>query len=62
VDVAVPSRDFAFSGVPFRSSVLLWPAGDCLVHLTDLPFLVVTMEDVEIAHLERVQVFLTLTL
>lgn len=31
------------------------PTTDCLVHLSDPPFLVITLEDIEIAHLERVQ-------
>jgi len=41
--------------VPFRSNVLLQPSTDCLVCLTETPFLVVTLSDIEIAHLERVQ-------
>ncbi len=44
-----------FNGVPFRTNVLLQPTTDCLVHLTDPPFLVITLTDVEIVHLERVQ-------
>lgn len=31
------------------------PTTDCLVHLTDQPSLVITLADIEIAHLERVQ-------
>lgn len=31
------------------------PTTDCLVHLSDPPFLVITLEDIEIAHLERIQ-------
>ncbi|CAI2162795.1 3619_t:CDS:10 [Funneliformis geosporum] len=55
VDVDIPFREIAFQGVPFRTNVLLQPTTDCLVHLTDPPFLVITIADVEIAHLERVQ-------
>lgn len=50
-----PYRELGFDGVPFRSSVWLAPTNDCLVHLTDAPFTVVTLAEVEIAHLERVQ-------
>ena len=32
------------------------PTTDCLVNLTDLPVTVVTIADIEVAHLERVQV------
>jgi nucleosome binding factor SPN SPT16 subunit len=44
-------------GVPFRQLVLLQPTTDCLVQLTDNPPLVVPLSEIEIAHLERVQVF-----
>lgn len=36
-------------------NVRLQPTTECLVHLTDPPFLVVTLADIEIASLERVQ-------
>lgn len=50
-----PYRELGFDGVPFRTNVWLSPTNDCLVHLTDSPFTVVTLADIEIAHLERVQ-------
>jgi nucleosome binding factor SPN SPT16 subunit len=55
VDVDVPFRDLGFPGVPHRQLVTLQPTTDCLIHLSDTPFLVVTLSDVEVAHLERVQ-------
>ncbi|KAH6666749.1 FACT complex subunit-domain-containing protein [Halenospora varia] len=55
VDVDVPFRELGFNGVPFRSSVFCQPSTDCLVQLTEPPFMVITLEDIEIAHLERVQ-------
>jgi nucleosome binding factor SPN SPT16 subunit len=55
VEVDTPFRDLGFHGVPHRQLVLLQPSTDCLVHLTDNPFLVVTIADIEIAHLEIVQ-------
>ncbi|CCH40657.1 hypothetical protein BN7_191 [Wickerhamomyces ciferrii] len=54
-DLDIPFRELGFSGVPFRSSTFLMPTRDCLVQLIDPPFLVVTLEEIEIAHLERVQ-------
>ena len=56
VDVDIPFRELGFNGVPFRASVLCQPSTDCLVQLTDPPFLVITLDEIEIAHLERVQV------
>ncbi|CAJ0640789.1 14898_t:CDS:10 [Entrophospora sp. SA101] len=55
VYVDVPFRDIGFSGVPFKTNVLLQPTTDCLVHLVDLPFLIITMADVEVVNLERIQ-------
>jgi nucleosome binding factor SPN SPT16 subunit len=55
LDVDIPFRELGFSGVPFRSNVLCQPTTECLVQLIDPPFLVVTLQDVEVVHLERVQ-------
>lgn len=62
IQVDIPFRNLGFNGVPYRSNVLLQPSTDCLVNLTETPFLVATLADIEIAHLERVQVFLLLIL
>ncbi|KAH9946256.1 FACT complex subunit SPT16 [Epithele typhae] len=51
----IPFRELSFEGVPFRTNVRLQPTTECLVHLSDPPFLVVTLSDIEIASLERVQ-------
>ncbi|OZJ06388.1 hypothetical protein BZG36_00744 [Bifiguratus adelaidae] len=55
IEADVPLRELGFPGVPFRSNVLLQPTTDCLVHLSDPPFLVLTLSEIEVAHLERVQ-------
>ncbi|PGH29594.1 FACT complex subunit spt16 [[Emmonsia] crescens] len=55
VDVDVPFREIGFNGVPNRSNVLIQPTTDAIVQLTEPPFLVVTLSEIEIAHLERVQ-------
>ena len=53
--VDIPFRELGFGGVPFRSNVLMQPTTDCLVQLTEPPFTVLTLDEIEIAHLERVQ-------
>jgi len=55
VEVDIPYRRVGFYGVPHRQLVLLQPTTECLVHLTDPPYLVITLNEIEIAHLERVQ-------
>jgi nucleosome binding factor SPN SPT16 subunit len=51
----IPYRELGFHGVPHRSSVFMQPTVNCLVHLTEAPFFVLSLSDVEIAHFERVQ-------
>ena len=55
VSVDVPFRELGFNGVPFRSNVFMQPTTDCIVQLTEPPFTVLTLEEIEVAHLERVQ-------
>lgn len=55
IEVDMPLRELGFNGVPFRSNVYIQPTTDCLIQITEPPFLVVTLDDIEIAHLERVQ-------
>jgi nucleosome binding factor SPN SPT16 subunit len=55
VDVDVPFRELGFNGVPHRSNVFCQPSTDCLVQLTEPPFMTITLDDIEVAHLERVQ-------
>lgn len=55
IEVDMPVRDLGFYGVPYRSNVYIQPTTECIIQLTEPPFMVVTIEDIEIAHLERVQ-------
>jgi nucleosome binding factor SPN SPT16 subunit len=55
IEVDMPIRDLGFYGVPFRSNVFVQPTTDCIIQVVEPPFMVLTIEEVEIAHLERVQ-------
>lgn len=55
IEFDTPFRELGFQGAPFRSTVLLQPTSGCLVNLTEWPPFVVTLEDVELVHFERVQ-------
>lgn len=55
VTVDIPFREIAFNGVPHRSNVLMAPATEALVQLTEPPFTVITLSEIEVAHLERIQ-------
>ena len=53
-EVDVPYRDMAFHGTPNKEMVLLQPTTSCLVNLTETPFFVITLNDIEHVHFERV--------
>lgn len=56
IAVDIPFRELSFNGVPNRSNVLMAPTTDALVQLTEPPFTVITLDEIEVAHLERIQV------
>jgi nucleosome binding factor SPN SPT16 subunit len=49
-----PFRDLGFNGTPFRSMVLLQPTTSCLINVTEMPPFVLTLEQIELVHFERV--------
>lgn len=53
-DFDTPFSELGFFGVPHRSSCTLKPTSACLVNLTEWPPFVVTLEEVELVHFERV--------
>lgn len=55
VEFDLPFRELGFPGAPFRSTVLLQPTSGSLVNLSEWPPLVISLEDVELVHFERVQ-------
>lgn len=54
LELEVPFRDLGFNGVPGRQTVLLQPTTECLVFLSEPPYTIITLSEVEIAYLERV--------
>jgi len=50
----IPYRDLEFTGTPFRSNVNLVPTVNCLVSLTEAPFFVLTLDEVEMVVFERI--------
>ena len=52
--VEEPFRELGFNGVPHRQTVLLQPTAESLVFLSEPPFLVITLSEVEIVYFERI--------
>ncbi|KHJ95261.1 hydrolase, alpha/beta domain protein [Oesophagostomum dentatum] len=53
-DFDAPFSELGFLGVPHRSSCMLKPTSSCLVNLTEWPPFIVTLDEVELVHFERV--------
>ncbi|KAH6820058.1 global transcription factor C [Perilla frutescens var. hirtella] len=49
-----PLRELGFHGVPHKSSAFIVPTSTCLVELIEIPFVVITLGEIEIVNLERV--------
>lgn len=50
----IPYRQLQFTGAPKSVAVTLLPTVSCIVNLTEWPPFVLNLEDVEVAHFERV--------
>lgn len=49
-----PYTDYGFHGSPFYNNVFIMPCAYCLMSITEKPFFVLTLDEVEIVSLERV--------
>lgn len=54
VEFDVPYRDLGFTGNPHKEMVNILPTLNCLVNLTETPFFVVDLDNVDHVHFERV--------
>lgn len=50
----IPYRDLGFTGNPHKEMVQIMPTLNCLVNLTETPFFVVDLDEVDHVHFERV--------
>ena len=54
VEFDIPYRDLGFTGNPHREMVFIQPTLNCLMNLTETPFFVVNLSEVDHVHFERV--------
>eukprot|EP00193_Tetraselmis_chui_P009333 CAMPEP_0177759208 /NCGR_PEP_ID=MMETSP0491_2-20121128/4609_1 /TAXON_ID=63592 /ORGANISM="Tetraselmis chuii, Strain PLY429" /LENGTH=316 /DNA_ID=CAMNT_0019275021 /DNA_START=1 /DNA_END=949 /DNA_ORIENTATION=+ len=50
----IPFRDLGFHGVANRSTAFIIPTTNCLVELVEPPFMVTTLDEIEVVNFERV--------
>lgn len=55
VQFDVPYKELSFTGVPTRNNIILQPTINCLIHVIETPFFVMSLDEVQIAYFERVQ-------
>uniref|UniRef100_A0A8C4QNY3 FACT complex subunit n=1 Tax=Eptatretus burgeri TaxID=7764 RepID=A0A8C4QNY3_EPTBU len=55
LEFETPFRELGFRGAPFRSTVFLQPTSSALVNVTEWPPFMITLDEVEFVHFERVQ-------
>jgi nucleosome binding factor SPN SPT16 subunit len=54
IEFDMPYRELGFEGAPDKMQRFLMPTRDCLVDLIEFPPVVVSLEEIEVAHFERV--------
>lgn len=54
LEFEIPFRELGFFGVPARATSFIMPTVNCLVELTEMPFTVITLSEVNLVNLERV--------
>mmetsp|Transcript_28182 Transcript_28182/g.65219 ORF Transcript_28182/g.65219 Transcript_28182/m.65219 type:complete len:428 (-) Transcript_28182:966-2249(-) len=54
IEFDIPYRDLGFMGNPHKEMVCIHPTLNCLLNLTETPFFVVDLADVDHVHFERV--------
>jgi len=54
IDFDTPFRDLGFYGAPHRSTCLMQPTSSCLINVTEWPSFVVSLDEIECVHFERV--------
>ena len=50
----IPYRELQFNGVPVKSNVVIFPTPSCIISLSELPFFVITINEIEVIYFERV--------
>ena len=50
----IPFDGLEFYGCPFKSVVKVRPTKNCLIAISEFPFFVVDIRDIEVVHFERV--------
>ena len=53
LEVDIPMDDLTFTGCPQKQVVKIRPTKECLVALSEFPFFVLDVNDIEVVHFER---------
>lgn len=50
----IPYKEIGFYGSPYRSNIFLQPTQSCLINLRETPYFILPIDEIEVAHFERV--------
>ena len=54
IEFDIPIDEFSFQGCPKKSVVKIRPTKNCLIAISEFPFFVIDLNDIEAVHFERV--------
>jgi len=54
IEFDIPYKELGFEGAPNKANVMLYPTVHCLVNLTETPFFIMPLDEIETAHFERI--------
>ena len=55
IEFDIPINEFSFTGCPVKAVVKIRPTKYCLIAISEFPFFVIDLKDIEEVHFERVQ-------
>ncbi len=55
IEFDIPFEDLDFYGCPHKSVVKVRPTKNCLIAISEFPFFVIDIDDIEVVHFERLQ-------
>ena len=53
IEIDIPFDEYSFTGCPQRQVVRIRPSKNCFVALSEFPFFVLEVDDIEVVHFER---------
>lgn len=53
IEIEIPEKELSFYGCPTKQVVRIKPTQNCLIAISEFPFFVLDLDDIEVMHFER---------